>query len=81
MPGGGWRAPIASPGSRRPGAGDRARGGYLVSVMLPLASSSGVAIISVVVISAALLLAWLLRSDAREEAAVQKTRERADGEA
>jgi len=49
--------------------------------MLPLASSSGVAIISVVVISAALLLAWLLRSDAREEAAVQKTRERADGEA
>jgi predicted negative regulator of RcsB-dependent stress response len=43
--------------------------------MLPLASSSGIAIISVVVLSAALLLGWLLRSDRREEAADEQAPE------
>jgi hypothetical protein len=36
--------------------------------MLPLASASGPAIIGVVVVSAALFLAWLLRVDAGDEA-------------
>jgi predicted negative regulator of RcsB-dependent stress response len=43
--------------------------------MLPLASSSGVAIISVVVLSSALLLGWLLRSDSREQAAEEQAKE------
>jgi hypothetical protein len=45
--------------------------------MLPLASASGVAIISVVVVSAALFLGWLLRADAREEAADEEAEKQA----
>jgi hypothetical protein len=37
--------------------------------MLPIASASGIAVITVVVLSAATFMAWLLRGDAREEAA------------
>jgi threonine/homoserine/homoserine lactone efflux protein len=42
--------------------------GAIVSLMLPIASSSGPAFIAVVVIGAALLLWWLLRAESRDEA-------------
>jgi hypothetical protein len=43
--------------------------------MLPIASSSGPAIIGVVVVAAGLFLAWLLRTDAADEAASEAEHE------
>jgi hypothetical protein len=47
--------------------------------MLPLASASGPAIIGVVVICAALFLAWLLRMDAGDAAAGPEAEAGGDG--
>jgi cbb3-type cytochrome oxidase subunit 3 len=43
--------------------------------MLPVASSSGFAIISVAVLVAVLVVWWLLRAEARDEAAEKETDE------
>ncbi len=45
----------------------------IVCLMLPLASAGGVAIISVVVVFSVLFLWWLLRVEAREGGAEEKT--------
>jgi hypothetical protein len=47
---------------------------------LPLASGSGVAIISVVVLASVLFLWWVLRSEAREDAAREPADEPAEHE-
>ena len=43
--------------------------------MLPIASSSGPAIIAIAVISATLLLWWLLRAETRDEEASENERD------
>ena len=43
--------------------------------MLPIAASSGPAVIAVVVIGAALLLRWLLRAESRDEAEAKAEQE------
>ncbi len=45
--------------------------------MLPIASSSGPAIIAIAVISASLLLWWLLRAETRDEQAAEAERSEA----
>jgi hypothetical protein len=48
--------------------------------VLPLASGSGIAIIVVVVVSAGLFLAWLLRSESDGEAGAERSDENANGD-
>ncbi|MGD0453133.1 MAG: hypothetical protein ABSB69_06010 [Solirubrobacteraceae bacterium] len=45
--------------------------------MLPIASSSGPAIIAIAVISSTLLLWWLLRAETRDEEAAEAERDAA----
>lgn len=61
-----------------PRLGPPCRRGTIVCSMLPLAiSSSGLTVIGIAVISALLLLVWLLRSESREEALEAQADERA----
>jgi hypothetical protein len=56
-----------------------ARNRDIVSLMLPLASASGLAIIGGATSASVLFLWWLLRAEARDEAAAERDRDAASG--
>ena len=54
--------------------------GYRVWAVLPLASASGLAVISAVIVLSTLFLWWLLRSETREEGTEDGSDEGSGGE-